>query len=72
MSPSPPHAHVLAISGPTMDSPGLTEFGRQVGASERTFSRMFRYEVGIGYTVPLERHPAGEPLQRSASQRSPG
>jgi AraC-like DNA-binding protein len=71
VSPSPPHAHVLAISGTAMESPapqcraesgrpgldprtaspGLAELGRRVGESERTLSRLFRDEVGMGYTV---------------------
>ncbi|KRE60542.1 hypothetical protein ASG92_21575 [Arthrobacter sp. Soil736] len=36
---------------PRTASPGLAELGRRVGASERTLSRLFRDEVGIGYTV---------------------
>lgn len=32
-------------------SPGLTELGRRVGASERTLSRLFREELGMGYTA---------------------
>ncbi|UVY84724.1 helix-turn-helix transcriptional regulator [Brachybacterium sp. NBEC-018] len=32
-------------------SPGLRELGRAVGASERTLSRLFREEVGMGYTA---------------------
>ena len=34
-----------------MDSPGLTELGRRISASEHTISRLFRDEVGMGYTV---------------------
>lgn len=36
---------------PRTASPGLAELGRRVGASERTLSRLFRDEVGMGYTV---------------------
>lgn len=32
-------------------SPGLAELGRRVVANERTLSRLFRDEVGMGYTV---------------------
>jgi AraC-like DNA-binding protein len=32
-------------------SPGLAELGRRVGASERTLSRLFRREAGMGYTT---------------------
>lgn len=45
----------LNLGRPGMDprtaSPGLAELGRRVGASERTLSRLFRDEVGMGYTV---------------------
>jgi AraC-like DNA-binding protein len=37
--------------GPRTASTGLPELGRRVGASERTLSRLFRDEVGMGYTV---------------------
>ena len=36
---------------PRTTSPGLAELGRRVGASERTLSRLFRDEVGMGCTV---------------------
>ena len=36
---------------PRTASPGLAELGRRVGASERTLFRLFRDEVGMGYTV---------------------
>jgi AraC-like DNA-binding protein len=32
-------------------SPGLAELGRAVGAGERTLSRLFREEVGMGFTA---------------------
>jgi AraC-like DNA-binding protein len=41
---------------PRTASPGLAELGRRVGASERTLSRLFRDEVGMGYTV-WRNHP---------------
>jgi AraC-like DNA-binding protein len=36
---------------PRTASPGLAELGRRVGAGERTLSRLFRDQVGMGYTV---------------------
>jgi AraC-like DNA-binding protein len=36
---------------PRTASPGPAELGRRVGASERMLSRLFRDEVGMGYTV---------------------
>jgi len=36
---------------PRTASPGQAEQRRRVGASERTLSRLFRDEVGMGYTV---------------------
>ncbi|MEZ2388592.1 helix-turn-helix domain-containing protein [bacterium RCC_150] len=36
---------------PRTASPRLAELGRRVGASERTLSRPYRDEVGMGYTV---------------------
>lgn len=36
---------------PRTASPGMAELGLRVGTSERTFSRLFRDEVGMGYTV---------------------
>jgi AraC-like DNA-binding protein len=53
---SRPAPQCRAESGrPGMDprtaSPGLAELGRRVGASERTLSRLFRDEVGMGDTM---------------------
>ena len=36
---------------PRTASPGLAELGRRVGASELTLSRLFRDEVGMGYSL---------------------
>ncbi|GAA4510468.1 helix-turn-helix transcriptional regulator [Brevibacterium yomogidense] len=57
-------------------NPTLAELGRAVGASERTLSRLFRQEVGMGFTVwraQLRLHRAnlmlaeGESVTRTAA-----
>lgn len=51
---------------PRTASPGLAELGRRVGASGRTLSRLFRDEVGMGYTVLAQPAPTalGDPDAR--------
>lgn len=65
-----------ALEADMTASPSLPELGRRVGTSERTLSRLFREELGMGYTswrTQLRLHHAalllagGESVTRAAA-----
>ncbi|MFI7004668.1 helix-turn-helix domain-containing protein [Nocardia sp. NPDC050175] len=64
--PTDPQARqvALAIKNDPTDSRGLEEWGRQVGASQRTLSRRFRSETGVSFESwrTFERLNAALPL----------